>query len=311
VSSHTPDEPDLNISPLTFLQVYQSTDTVMAALLEKDVNFRQWFLSPEGWRQFGRYVIVPLYYHLLTSGYGVMIQNQLVGWLYLRGWHQVLYVETLATHPDWRRQGVATALLRFAEQQAGILGREWMALTVTVPNPAVRLYDKEGYRRAHWRVMEHPGGLTVTEDQAGKVNLRPVFGPAAENAYHHFSEADQRAGDAWAADAIARLSNYDPYRQLGREYVAEVDGQAVGYLNLHLAGNRQVIYLAAPPERWGSQAVLKAGIRAIQASERHCEICFRLASSGHHDAARQLLIDMGFAEQPATTTRMFKRLPRG
>jgi hypothetical protein len=253
---------------------------------------------------------VPLYYHLLTSGYGVMIQNQLVGWLYLRGWHQVLYVETLATHPDWRRQGIGTALLRFAEQQAGILGREWMALTVTVPNPAVKLYEKEGYRRAHWRVMMHSGKPAVAEGTSGSVNLRPVFGPAAENAYYHFSELDQRAGDAWAADAIARLSNYDPYRQLGRDYLVEVAGQAVGYLNLHLAGGRQVIYLAAPPDWWGNQEILRAAILAIHDAERHFEVCFRLASSGHHDAARPVLIEMGFAEQPAATTRMFKRLPR-
>lgn len=309
MSSHGSEGPDLSIWPLTFLQVYESADTVMSALLEKDDIFRKWFVSSEGWRQLGRYVIVPLYYHLRTSGYGAMIDNHLVGWLYLRGWHQVLYIETLATRQEWRQKGVGASLLRFAEQQAHILGREWMSLTVTLANTAaVTLYETEGYQRGHWRVMQHPPNMDVAGGAPDKVILRPVFGPPAESAYRIYSEQDQRAGDGWAAEAVVRLSSYDPYRQLGREWVVEVGGKPVGYLNLHQSAECLVLYLAAPSEWWGSPDILKAALLAIQEPEKHLPVCFRLASGGHHEAARPILAGMGFEEQPAVTTRMFKRL---
>src|SRR5689334_4413974 len=106
MSSFHSEEPDLSIWPLTFLQVVQSADTAMSALLEKDANLRKWLVASESLRQIGRYVIVPVYYHLLTSGYGAMVDGQLVGQLYVRGWHQVMYIETLTTHPEWRRKGI-------------------------------------------------------------------------------------------------------------------------------------------------------------------------------------------------------------
>lgn len=310
MSSPHPEEPDLNIWPLTFLQVYQSADTVMTALLEKDATFRKWFVSSEGLRQFGRYIIVPVYYHLLTSGYGAMVDDQQVGWLYLRGWHQVLYIETLTTHPDWRRKGVGMSLLQFAEAQAHILGREWLALTATLANtPAVELYEKAGYRRGHWRVMCHTGELVLDKPMPDTVTLHPVFGPAAEIAYRTYSEQDQRAGDAWAAEAIVRLSNYDPYRQLGGEWVVEVGGKTAGYLNIHLDDGGVVIYLSTGPDWWGRPELISAALLSMQPAERLLPICFRLASSGHHDAARAALAEMGFEEQTAVTARFFKRLP--
>jgi ribosomal protein S18 acetylase RimI-like enzyme len=312
MASQYSDKPDLNISPLTFLQVYQSADTLMSALIEKDATFRHWFTAPQGWRQFGRYVIVPLYYHLMTSGYGVMVENRLVGWLYLRGWHQVVYIETLATDPIWRKRGVGTALLDFAEQQAHVLGREWLALTVTLENrAAVKLYEKQGYRRMHWHVMQHPGDLDLGGTGLSGVGLRLVFGPAAESAYRHYSELDRRAGDTWAAEAASRLSSYDPYRQLGREWQIEVDGQASGYLNVHQSGGYLVIYLACVPERWGTADILAAALHTIQPWERHLPIRVRLGSSGHHASARPVLMKMRFEEQPAITTRMFKQVPTG
>jgi len=308
VSSYHLDEPDLSIWPLTFLQVYQTADTVMCALLEKDANFRR-LAASEGLRQVGRYLIVPFYYHLLTSGYGAMVGNQQVGWLYLRGWHQVLYIETLTIHPDWRRKGVGTSLLQFAEEQARILSREWMALTATLANePAVALYEKAGYRRGHWRVMHHPGDLHLKDPAPAHVILHPVLGPAAEIAYRTYSEQDQRAGDAWAAEAIVRLSNYDPYRGLGGEWVIEVDGRTAGYLNIHIDEGTAVVYLSTGPEWWNRVDILNAAFQCMQPAERHLPICFRVASSGHHDAACAALTEMGFVAEPAVTARFYKHL---
>lgn len=310
MSSSQVEEPDFNIWPLTFLQVYQSAETVMSALLEKDANFRRWFVASEGMRQVGRFLIVPFYYHLLTSGYGAMVGNEQVGWLYLRGWHQVLYIETLTIHPDWRRKGVGTTLLEFAEEQARILGREWMALTAILANEqAVALYEKAGYQRGHWRIMRHIGELELDEPLPANVIFHPVFGPAAEIAYRTYSEQDQRAGDGWAAEAIVRLSNYDPYRGLGGEWVVEVDGRTAGFLNIHLDDGAVIIYLSVGSDWWGRSEILKAALLCMQPAERQLPICFRLASSAHHDAARAGLTELGFVEEPAVTARFYKHLP--
>lgn len=310
MSSYHPEEPDLNIWPLTFLQVYQSADTVMAALSEKDVTFRK-LASSEGLRQFGRYVIFPIYYHLLTSGYGAMVDNNLVGWVYVRGWDQVLYIETLATHPDWRHKGVGTSLLHFAEEQAHILNRDWVALTVTAANaPAVAFYEKAGYQRGHWRVFERPTGLVLDEPMPASVRLHPVLGPAAEIAYRTYSGQDERAGDGWASEAIVRLSSYDPYRQLGGEWVVEADGKTAGYLNIHQADGRMVIYLSTGPDWWGSLELIKAALLTFQPVERPLPVCIRLGSSGHHDTAREIITSLGFEEQPAATMRLFKKLSK-
>jgi GNAT superfamily N-acetyltransferase len=301
------------ISPLTFLQIYQSTDSVMQALLEQDATFQQWFLSPFPWRPLGRFLVVPLYYHFATSGYGALVNDSVVGWLYLRGWHQVMYIEVVATHPDWRRQGVATSLLRFAERQARNLNRQWIALTVTLDNlAAVKLYEKEGYQCGHWRLLGHPDGLQAPANDEAKVTLRPVFGPAAETAFRTHTELDERAGDTWAAPAMLRLLNYDPYRLPGREWIVEVDGQPAGYLHRHEAGGHATLYLAAPPEWWHRPEMRKAVlIAASDGAQRAMPVWLRLASSGHHEAVREAFAELGFTEQPATTARMFKNLLAG
>jgi hypothetical protein len=69
-----------------------------------------------------------------------------------------------------------------------------------------------------------------------------------------------------------------------------------------------VIYLSTGPEWWGRPELISAALYTMQPAERQMPICFRLASSGHHDAAHAILTDMGFEEQPAVTARFFKRL---
>lgn len=298
---------DLVISPLTFLQIYQSTDTVMAALLEKDIPFQQWFLPPTPLRPLGKYIFLPLYYHFATSGYGAMVGNDLVGWLYLRGREQVLYVETLATRPDWRQKGIATRLLDFAEQQARTLKREWMALSVTLRNgAAISLYEGQGFERGHWRLLESPGGWAAPGEGSPEVALQPVFGLAADAAFRYYTEADLPVGDPSAATAMIQLIDEEPFRRPGRDWIVEVSGKPVAYINLHQASGWRVLYLAALPDWWGSLELLTAASMAASGSQSH-PLRLRLGSSGHHDAAREAFKPSGFIEQPAVTARMFKK----
>ena len=101
--------PEVSIFPLTFLQIAQSSDAVVRALQEHDIQAQNWFGSSRLLQSAMTATGVPLYYHWLTSAYGAFVDQKAAGWLFLRGWRQVLYVEGVAVAPDARRRGAPTA----------------------------------------------------------------------------------------------------------------------------------------------------------------------------------------------------------
>lgn len=57
-----------------------------------------------------------------------------------------VHISTIAVHPDWRRQGIATSILAFALEQANKLGAELATLEVRESNKAaIELYQKFGF----------------------------------------------------------------------------------------------------------------------------------------------------------------------
>ena len=57
------------------------------------------------------------------------------------------YISNVAVRPDWRRKGVADALLTALEARAGKLMLSFLTLEVRESNaPAIALYEKHGYR---------------------------------------------------------------------------------------------------------------------------------------------------------------------
>lgn len=302
--------PDITICPLPFWPTYESAGALLASMLEQDATLQKWLGRSGILRALARGFFLPTYYHLTTSGYGAFVGEELAGWLYLRGRRQILYIETLATRPAWRKQGIGNALVCFAEAQARELHRQWLGLTVTATNEAaVRLYERNGYRRAHWRIVQHDGekGLPSAHDQT--VRLQPVFGLAAWRAYRRFTAIDLEAGDGWAAPASTRLLGFDPHRQPGREWLVMVDDQPVAYLNKHGSRACPNIYLACGPDWWKDHRIVQAiGVSLNGDILSARSISLRLASSGHHDAALPLLSETGFVTRPAGVFKMFKCL---
>lgn len=283
---------------------------LLAAMLEQDIMFQKWLGRSVVLRTLARGIFMPLYYHLITSGYGAFVGEDMAGWLYLRGWRQILYIETIATRPAWRKQGVGDALMRFAEGQARELHRQWLGLTVTATNEAaVRLYERHGYRRAHWRIAQHNGANALPSGESQEVRLKPIFGPAAWQAYRRFTTIDLAAGDEWAATASTRLLEFDPHRQWGKEWLVTVDDQAVAYLNRHGSRANPNLYFACGPDWWTDPRMTQA-IRAAlnDGASTSRSITLRLASSSHHDAALPLLSEIGFVSHPASMFKMFKYL---
>lgn len=282
----------------------------MASMLEHDAGYQKWLGQSKFLRILARYFALPFYYHLVTSGYGAFVNEELVGWLYIRGWKQMLYIETLATKPAWRKQGIARALLAFAERQARELHRQWMGLTVTGKNEAaLHLYEGQGYQRAHWRVMHLNGRRKFKSEDGRRVYLRPIFGPLAYQAYCHFSASDLAAGDGWTVPVLAQQLQHDPHHWPGREWLVSIGDQPVAYLNRHGSRICPNLYLACEPDWWGNPHVLEA-VEAVLSrdADQMKTVILRLGSSGHHDAALPLLTEMGFTTHPTILFRMFKHL---
>lgn len=300
----------LAIRPLTFVQTYLSAEAVLSALLEHDLTTQRWLGASPLMRALGRYLALPLYFHWATSGYGAFADERLVGWLYLRGWYQVLYIETLVVLPDWRRRGVGKALLRFAEQQAREQRREWLGLTTTLTNAAaLKLYEAQGFERGHWRILRAGSEALAEVRIGGAVRLLPLVGYAARHAFRRFARLDVSAGDAADKVTLTRFLTRDPYRQHGMHWLVIHEGRPVAYLNRHGDPQHPILYLASVPDWWGHAAALEALKAALQVgSTPPASVDVRLASSGHHEAIRPLLEAQDFVECPATIVRMFKHL---
>ena len=87
------------------------------------------------------------------------LDNVLAG--YLCSWLVVdeLHIQNVATHPEYRRKGVAAALLTNRLEQAKVSGAVISLLEVRVGNSgAIRLYEQLGYRQTGLRVAYYSDG---------------------------------------------------------------------------------------------------------------------------------------------------------
>jgi len=82
----------------------------------------------------------------------VMLEKNVVGVAAFHEKPDSLLVASLGVAKEYRRLGVATYVLRYAEKLAVRLGKEWLELTVLKGNtPAQRLYVKSGFSAAKER----------------------------------------------------------------------------------------------------------------------------------------------------------------
>lgn len=309
MSAETSRPTPYRVFPLSFLQIYQAAGPVMNALMEQDLSVRQWFGGSRALQISTVGFVIPLYYHWVTSGYGAYVDQQMVGWIFLRGWHQVLYIEALAVALAYRRRGVGRELLRFAEEQARQLRREWLGLGVTVENkPAVQLYEAEDFRRGHQRILYRDSGEHVALPN-GTGQLQPLLGAGAWQAFTLYAEHDLRAGEPETGAIQSRFLSREPYRVFtGRHWLVKMDGKAVAYLHRHGPAHNPVIYLAALSEAWGAPELVGCIGRALSDTNAQSRITIKLASGAHHDAACRAFAPYGYVERPAKTMRMIKHL---
>lgn len=294
MSAEAPAGAFLTIRPLTFAQIVQSADRWKATRVTADTGGLPL-----------RVLGLPIAYHLATSAFGAYDGDDAIGWMFLRGWYQVLFVEALSVVPGLHADGARALLLAFAEAQARALKRRWLAVPASGENTSdVSYFEGLGFHRGHWRVLRRD----APPDAPGRgaaVELRPLAGPAAEAAFREYALADVTAGDVDTGEAfLAQFLSDDPYRVGPRAWLARHQGAPLAYLS---QGQRHV-YVAARRAQWGQPAVCDAVEQLAALAKTQQPTVVRLASAGHHDAARTVFEQAGFVEYPARLVRMVKHL---
>lgn len=78
--------------------------------------------------------------------YSASVGNRTVGFIILFSFLEEGEVLNIATHPDYRKQGIASALLEFSFSELLLRGAERITLEVRKSNiPAQKLYKKHGF----------------------------------------------------------------------------------------------------------------------------------------------------------------------
>lgn len=78
--------------------------------------------------------------------YFIKLKEQVIGMFVIREKPEALYINSLAVAPEYRRLGIATYILNYANKLAKQLDKKWLELSVLKVNiPALRLYMKVGF----------------------------------------------------------------------------------------------------------------------------------------------------------------------
>jgi hypothetical protein len=230
--------------------------------------------------------------------------EDMLGYLWLRGWHQVLYMAALVVKPESRRQGIARQLVAFAEKQAVELRRDWIGVSVAQGNMASqKLFEEAGYTSVHSRVWS-----TATQKLAfpeTDMRLQPVRESAAWKACREYTAYDLEAGNAEAiTEPVAFIIDAYPIRR-DRQWLLEVAGTGAAYLNLHRNQDQPTLYIASKPE-WRAQPPLLDAIQQVTQGLNAFSIQF--ASRQHHVEAQPAMNEHGFEESKLPIVNFYKRL---
>ncbi|GAB4474049.1 MAG: hypothetical protein Kow00124_13670 [Anaerolineae bacterium] len=286
-------ETEFRILPLTFLQIYRAAPAILGSRSEHP-----------GWLNRLR---LAMRLHLLTAAYGAFDDETCRGWMFLRGWRQVLYIDTLVIAEPQCSGTAAQQLLDFANAQARDLNRAWLGAKVDITDPqTVAMFERDGFqqpnrhvlRLSHMANLPQPRNLTT---------LQPVRGAAAAHLRRRLTRLDLAAGDGDAC-AIPLYFLVESLEQRGgRSWVWVEQGRPAAYLHLYGPPAHPSLYIAGPQEQWGRLPLLDLAAAVVHQQGRAASgIDVQFGSMGHYAASRPELVQAGFEERLMTSIQMYR-----
>jgi ribosomal protein S18 acetylase RimI-like enzyme len=150
--SEIPDAPDELRRSGVSLRAESATDADFLLQLYLSVRWPE--LASTGWPDAAKQSFLSSQFHIQTQQYGanypgmerwiVQSADSAAGRLYLLNRKTELRVVDISLLPEWRGQGIGTALLRQTAGRADALGIP-LRLHVEQHNPALRLYKRLGF----------------------------------------------------------------------------------------------------------------------------------------------------------------------
>lgn len=300
----------LTIRPLTFLQVYRTVRPLRATHNGSPAPANAG--NGSGARGRTPPALQPLVYHLAMSGYGAFEGQDTLGWMFLRGSHQVLVIDSLHAAEGDAAPATTEALLTFAERQARILRRRWLGALVengTPPGGSATLATR-GFRGQPLHVYRSDGTALPDKPASPNGNLQVLSGSRGDLVRARFARAAMGLEDSPDGEYLARylLGDVVPVRH----WLVVPGGDAVAYLSSGLANGRLTVEVLTDRAEQAGEAILTglrqvlAHVSTVAGPRREVEV--RIAGAKQAEALQAGLATLGFASQQHPARRLYKEL---
>ncbi len=297
---------NVQIEPIRPWDVLAITRLVYANMIGVDVDFTELTRTPL--RRALSYLFVPVY--LLTAGRGFKARRAGAiagcGYYHLRSLSGFVFnVSVAAPH---RRQGVATRLMGYLEQQIRESGKRWVALHVDRDNmPAQQLYQQLGYQPYHPYFLLAPGATSVARGGPPPFAALPRREGSAR--FRALLRREREAGDPQVA-AVVETDYGNSTPSGGRFWSVRDEDREIGVLWLAETDATRQAMLALEPVYWDRadtrQHIYDGLLRMDGAAAGTLELY--LGSSTHYEATLSHWRELGFVARRRPRILMIKAL---
>jgi GNAT superfamily N-acetyltransferase len=273
------------------------TQMIHANMTGVDQRFTNWVNDPFG-RLFS-YLALPLYFLFAGQGYKAVRNGRIMGCAYVHLRDASGYIFNVNVNRSYRRQGVATLLMKHLEAVTLARNRRWVALQVDNGNaPAQHLYEELGYRQYHPYFLRS-ASLPVGEESTNtEISLQRLSRFQGRQLYRRYQKIEQQAGDAWAAQVV-REYDFERHRG-GTFWRCSIEEREVGCIwqvaiREGSLRNGVALKIVLAQDTWGVLRIEDALRQVLrQSGQNTTRIDVYFGSSTHHRVATPELLSAGF-----------------